>query len=388
MAEPGQNESQEKTEEPTPKKREDAKKRGQAPRSREFNTSVVLLASSIGLLALGDGLVKGMAGIFKAGLTIEREMLFSRDVRLVSEFGGALTEMFKVFSPYILLLLVVALAGPMLVGGWTFSLKAAAPKMSKINPLKGLKRIFSVKGLMELVKALIKVCLIGSAVVFFIWSYSSELLSLGNMQHESAIIRGLEITGWLFLALSAVTLAIAMIDVPFQLWQHTKQLRMSKQEIKDEHKRTEGDPEIKGRIRKTQQEMAMSRMMEEVPQADVIVTNPTHFAVAIKYDPDVMSAPVVIAKGADLIALRIRELGRAHAVPVYEAPPLARALYYSVELKQEIPSGLYFAVAQVLAYVFQLRDVRPGQPAPEKPEDLKVPEAYQDLGKGKGPPRE
>ena len=241
---------------------------------------------------------------------------------------------------------------------------------------------------MELVKALVKVCLIGSAVVFFIWSYSSELLSLGNMQHESAIIRGLEITGWLFLVLSAVTLAIAMIDVPFQLWQHTKQLRMSKQEIKDEHKRTEGDPEIKGRIRKTQQEMAMSRMMEEVPQADVIVTNPTHFAVAIKYDPDVMSAPVVTAKGVDLIALRIRELGRSHAVPVYEAPPLARALYYSVELKQEIPSGLYFAVAQVLAYVFQLRDVRPGQPAPEKPDDLKVPEAYQDLGKGKGPPRE
>jgi len=388
MSESGSGESQEKTEEPTPKKREDSKKKGQVTRSRELNTTVVLLASSIGLISFGKGMGAGIMSIFKDTLAIERSTMYADNARLVSELGNALYEMFMLFMPFIGVLLVTALLGPMLVGGWVFSTKAAAPKMSKINPLKGLKRIFSVKGLMELVKALAKVGLIASTAWLFIESYSSELLSLGNLHYEYAIMRGLELVGWLFLMLSGATLAIAFIDVPFQLWQHTKQLRMSKQEIKDEHKRTEGDPEIKGRIRRTQQEMAMNRMMEELPQADVIVTNPTHFAVALKYDPATMSAPIVLAKGTDLIAFRIRDIGRKHTIPVYEAPPLARALYYSVDIKQEVPTGLFYAVAQVLAYVFQLKNMGIGESKPKKSDDLKIPEEYQDLGKSKRPPKQ
>jgi flagellar biosynthetic protein FlhB len=276
-----------------------------------------------------------------------------------------------------LILLLAVLVTPMFIGGWSFSKKAMAPKMSRVNPLKGIKRVFGLKGLMELVKSLAKVALVGCVAGLFIWNYFSELLSLGRLPVGQAIMRALELGGWLFLLLSIATLVIAAIDVPFQLFQHNKQLKMSKQEVKDENKHTEGDPEVKGRIRRLQQEMANSRMMEEVPKADVIVTNPTHYSIALKYDDNKMGAPILVAKGTDLIAFRIRELGKQNNITIFEAPPLARALYHTTELNQEIPADLYYAVAQVLAYVFQLKRAKHPGERPEKPNNLDIPEEYQ-----------
>ncbi len=379
MSESSQGESQEKTEEPTPKKREQSKKKGQAPRSKEFSTSMILLTSSIALIVMGKDLGSGLSQLIQRGLVIDRKILYSGNEDIIIAVGSALGNMFDLIIPFMLVLLVAAIVTPMLIGGWAFSAKSALPKFNKINPMKGLKRIFSVKGLMELVKSIAKVALIGSVAVFFIFHYISDLLALGSLGYKYAIFKSMEIIGWLFLLLSVSTLLIAAIDVPFQIVQHNKQLKMSKQEIKDEHKSTEGDPEVKGRIRQVQQEMSNKRMMEEVPMADVVVTNPTHFAIALKYDTAGAAAPIVVAKGADLISFRIREVAKKNSVPIFEAPLLARALYFTTEVNREIPHGLYFAVAQILAYIFQLRDINIGSKPPKKPRKFDIPDEFVDL---------
>ncbi len=374
---------QEKTEEPTAKKREDSKKEGQVPRSRELNTSIVLMAASLGLLAMSKSLGDGMASILKSGLQVSRAQIFDKPETIVGELFSTMIAMFSLFIPYVLLLVLVILATPILMGGWSFSMKAVKPKWSKLSLMKGFKRMFSAKGLMELVKSILKVSLIGGVAAIFIWSWSPDLLSLGNLSPALAIQSGLEMVGQIFLLLSIATLLIAAIDVPFQIFQHTKQLKMSKQEVRDEHKQAEGDPELKARVRRVQQDMAMNRMIEEIPKADVVVTNPTHYAVAIKYDEDNGGAPIVVAKGTELIALKIREIATQHQVMLFEAPPLARALYYSTELNEEIPTGLFQAIAQVLAYVYQLRLAIDPESTPERPDDLEIPQEYVDLGNRK-----
>ena len=373
MAENQGGDAQEKTEEPTAKKRKQAKEKGQVPRSRELNTTMVLLVASCMLYMMSGSIGTNLTEILKSNLNIERQLIFGPEKKLVSAFTTTLLDMLYLFIPYIIILVFVILMTPALIGGWTFSLKAISPKMSKLSFTKGIKRIFGAKGLMELLKSLAKVTLVGLVAAAFIWNYFAELMSLSLLNPGQAIIRSLSIVGWLFILLSLATVVIAGIDIPFQILQHIKELRMSKQEVKDEHKHTEGNPEIKGRIRRLQQEMANSRMMEEIPKADVIVTNPTHYSVAVKYSEGDMSAPIIIGKGVDLIALRIREIANLHKIAIFEAPPLARALYYTTKLNDEIPVDLYHAVAQVLAYVYQLRSH--GNDA-VKPNAIPIPDQY------------
>ncbi|MFK7886275.1 MAG: flagellar biosynthesis protein FlhB [Gammaproteobacteria bacterium] len=345
---------QEKTEEPTPKRLADARKKGQVPRSRELTAAGVMLSAGAGLWLFGQHMAHGVTNVMRNGFTLERAALFD-DTALFVAFETAILDALKFLAPFFGVVVIAAVATPALLGGWSFSAKAMAFKAEKLNPLKGLKRIFGPNGLMELLKALAKFGLIGSVAVFMLKSISGEILSLSTQPVLSALGHAAELLLMALLVVSAPLLIIAAIDAPFQLFQHTKQLKMTRQEVRDENKETEGNPEVKGRLRSMQQEQANRRMMDEVPKADVIITNPTHFAVALRYDPLKMGAPRVVAKGADELARRIRETAGEHSIPMMRAPPLARALYRTTDLNQEIPARLYAAVAQVLTWVFALR---------------------------------
>ncbi|MDX5332620.1 MAG: flagellar type III secretion system protein FlhB [Gammaproteobacteria bacterium] len=370
-----ENESaQEKTEEATPKRLRDAREKGQVPRSRELNTMVLLVASAGTLLAFGPMMGESLLALLEGGFTFDRADVFDTGA-MARRFIEGMGQGFYLSAPLLVVAFAVALIAPISIGGWSFSTEALAPKLEKLDPIKGLKRVFGWQGLMELVKALAKFVVVTVVAGLLLWGMAGELLTLGNEPVAQGLAHASRMVGWAFLSMSAVMILIAAIDVPFQLWNHAHQLRMTRQEIKDEFKETEGRPEVKGRIRQLQREMAQRRMMEQVPKADVIVTNPTHFAVALKYGRR-MNAPRVVAKGADLVARNIREVAAEHGVPLFEAPPLARALYYSTDIDQEIPGGLYVAVAQVLAYVYQLKNVTRGGPQPEPPRDLQVPDEF------------
>ncbi|MEP5765384.1 MAG: flagellar biosynthesis protein FlhB [Halieaceae bacterium] len=346
--------AQERTEEPTAKRREDAKKKGEVPRSRDFNTLVSLLAGGLGTLVLGPTLIGDTRQLLSGGLRLERNLAFD-DGAPLQLFHAAMIDAALLLAPLLSLLLVCTLLGPLLLGGWSFSPAAIAPKLERVSPIKGMGRIFSARSLVELVKALLKFLLVGGVAVATLWQTSGWLLALAT----TPLSRGMTEVGeqfvWCFLLLSSAMIVIALIDVPFQLWDHTRKLRMSRQEIKDEMKESEGRPEVKGHIRNLQQQAAQQRMMEDVPSADVIITNPTHFAVALRYKDGQMSAPIVVAKGRDLVALRIREIAAEHNITIFSAPPLARALHAGTDIGDEIPANLFVAVARVLAYVFQLR---------------------------------
>jgi flagellar biosynthetic protein FlhB len=373
--------SQERTEQATPKRLKEARERGQVPRSRELNTMVMLLAGSGGLLIMGEQLLEGVSALLRRGWVLERALVF--DTRVLAQRLAALVQDALVtIAPLLALLFAAALAGPALIGGWSFSAQSLGFKWEKLDPVKGLGRIFAWRGLMELTKTLVKFVLVGAVSAVLLWQLAGPLLSLGAQPLESAMGLAARLLSWSFLGLSAVLILIALVDVPFQLWDHARQLKMTRQEVRDELKETDGRPEVKGRIRALQREMAQRRMMEEVPKADVVIVNPTHFAVALRFDRH-MSAPRVVAKGADLIAARIRGIAQQHDVAVFSAPPLARALYHSTELGQEIPAALYVAVAQVLAYVYQLRSSVQGLgPEPAPPQDLPVAQGDTDLEEG------
>jgi flagellar biosynthetic protein FlhB len=267
------------------------------------------------------------------------------------------------------LIALAALLAPLALGGWSFSTAALMPQFNRLNPLSGFKRMFSMQSLVELLKALAKFGVVGIVAYLVLRNAISEILGLGQEPLRLAIAHSMQLAGYGLLTVSAGLLLIAGVDVPYQLWQYAKQMRMTRQEVRQEMRESEGSPEIKGRIRQVQQELARRRMMQEVPKADVIITNPTHFAVALCYDDKRMRAPRVVAKGVDEIAARIREIGAEHAVPLFEAPPLARVLYRNVELGEEVPSALYVAVAQVLGYIFQLRTAeRAGAQPPPRPQ--------------------
>jgi len=370
---------QEKTEEPTAKKREDSKKDGQIPRSRELNTTLMLMAGSIALISMGESMGQRLTHLMTSGLSLDRAQIYQTSF-MIKAMSDSLLGAFSMLLPFVMLLVVVAIFSPALLGGFSFSGKSLKPNFGKLDPIKGMKKLFSVNGLMELVKAVLKVMLIGTVSFVIIWSQIDTLMGLGNLSFKELFARSVEIVGWTFLSISSSMILLAIIDAPFQIWQNTKKMRMTKQEIKDENKNAEGDPELKGKIRAMQQEMATRRMMQEIPKADVIVTNPTHYAVAIKYDEN-MSAPRLLAKGHDEVAARIREIAEENNIPLFEAPPLARAIYFSTDLDQEIPSALYQAVAMVLAYIFQIRvATEHALDMPVAPDDLPVPD---DLANGK-----
>ncbi len=369
-------ENDDKTEEPTGKRLEDSRKKGQIARSRELNTFVMLIASATMLLMQGGDIGKGLIAMMQAQFQLSREIIFDPNSPVIF-FKQAMMDSLLLIVPFFALMVFVAIITPISMGGWVFSWEAIAFKPSKMNPITGFGRMFAVKGLVELFKALLKILLVFAVAVALYKSFISELLGLGAEPLGQAISHGLTIIGMCFLVLSASLVLIVMIDVPYQLWEHTKNLRMSKQEIKDENKESEGSPETKGRQRRAQMEMSQGRMMSAVPDADVIVTNPNHYAVALKYDQDSSSAPKLVAKGVDLIAARIRNTAIGAEVPLVASPPLARALYYSTEIDSEIPQGLYLAVAQILAYVYQLKAAQKNHwRAPLPPADINVPDEF------------
>jgi flagellar biosynthetic protein FlhB len=363
----------ERTERATPKRLQDAREKGQVPRSRDLNTVLLMLAASSGLLGFGSMMAEGLADQMTAAFTHTRESLL--DVRTLQPFlGEVLVEVLLAFAPFLLLLFLVALLAPMLLGGWSFSPKALALNFGKLDPVKGFGRIFSLRAPVEALKSFAKFLVVAVVCFFLLRQRAGELFLLGSEPLDAGLRHAAHIIGWSFVGMSAALILIAAVDVPFQLWDHANKLKMTKQEVKDENKQTEGSPELKGRIRAVQRRMAQQRMMQDVPDADVVVTNPTHYAVALRYDQDRMGAPRVVASGADLIAAQIRKVAVASNVTIVEAPPLARALYHNAEIGQEIPAGLYVAVAQLLAYVYQLRAVRDaGRQPPELPEEFPIP---------------
>ncbi len=347
-------EHQERTERATPKRLEEARRKGQVPRSRELATALMLLAAAGMLLVGGPQLGRELAALMEAGLRGDPAAL-ADPTALLAHLGQAVGRGFLAVAPLLGLLALAAVVGTVAVGGFNYSAQALQPRWSKLDPIKGLQRILSWRGLVELGKALLKLALVAWVTWWVLQWEASALLALGNLPTGAALAEAGRLLAWAFLALSASLLLVAVVDVPYQLWSHQRQLRMTRQEVKEEHKQTEGSPEVRARIRRLQMEQAQRRMMAEVPKADVVITNPTHYAVALRYDERRMAAPVVVAKGTDLVALHIRRIAREHGVPQVHSPVLARALYYSTELERPIPVGLYRAVAQVLAYVWQLR---------------------------------
>ncbi len=366
--------AQEKTEQPTPKRKEEARKKGQVPRSRELTTMAVLLAASAAMLFFGDRMLTGLLTMMRDGWQLQRADLM--DVaHMPAAFMDAVAAALLSLMPFFILVTLIALFAPMLLSGWSFSAEALAFKWEKLNPVKGMGRIFSWRSAMELVKALAKFSVVLMIALGLLWHNVDDLLALGAQSVLPALARTGHLLSWSFLVLSSAMILIAAVDVPFQLWDHNRKLRMTRQEVKDEFKDTEGSPELKRKVREVQQEMAQRRMMEEVPRADVVITNPTHYAVALRYDQDSMGAPTVVAKGRGTVAARIRALAVEHEVPVVSAPPLSRALYHHTDLNQEIPAGLFMAVAQVLAFTYQLRR-RPYRRTDEAVtmDDLPIPE--------------
>ena len=369
---------QDKTEEPTEKKKKDAREKGEIARSKELNTLAVMLAGAGGLLIYGGGLAQDLLEVMRLNFSLPREVLLSPGA-----MGQYLLHSGKIaiiaVQPVLITLLLAALIGPISLGGWLFAGSSLAPKFSRMNPANGIKRMFSSTAVIELLKALAKFLLILFVALTVLKSDIDDLLRIAHEPLEQAIIHSVQLVGWSTLWMACGLILIAAVDVPVQLYQSHKKLMMTKQEIRDEHKDQEGRPEVKQRIRQLQREMSQRRMMAAIPDADVVITNPTHYAVALKYDPDKGGAPMLIAKGSDFLALKIREIAVSNNVLLLESPALARSIYYSTELDQEIPGGLYLAVAQVLAYVYQIRQFRAGKgkrPEPFKgdvpiPEDLR-----------------
>ncbi|SCX78236.1 flagellar biosynthesis protein FlhB [Nitrosospira sp. Nsp13] len=363
----------EKTEPASPRKLEKSREEGQIPRSPELSTFAVLIAAGCGLWVMGGHLTTQLSTLMKDGMKVPRDAGFDSSLLLDRLFDQSLDALFA-FSPFLILMFLVAIAAPMLISGWLFSWNSLAPKFNRLNPVSGVGRMFSLNSLIELAKALLKAALIGGAGVWTIWHNKEAVLSLiaAPLAVGAGHMGNLIITS--FLAIAGTMVLIAAVDVPFKLWDHYRKLKMTKEEVRQENKETDGDPQMKARIRAKQREAARKRMMAEIPKADVIVTNPTHYSVALKYEDGKMRAPRVVAKGSHLLALKIREIGQQHNIPLLEAPPLARALYHHAELGDEIPQTLYNAVAEVLAYIYQLRRHREyGGKAPSLPDVLEVP---------------
>ncbi len=363
-----------RTEAPTQKRLDDARRDGQIPRSRELTAAAVMISAGLLLMYTGPSLGGRLGALMRNGLSISREQIFDSG-SMTRAFGDLSISALWAIAPILGMTLVVALGAPLALGGWAFSTKALTPDFSRLSPTSGLARMVSLRSWEELGKALGKFAIVGLAGWLVLYLNTDRLLGLGSEPIEVAIGPAVHIAGYALIALSGALVLIAAIDVPFQLWQYSRDMRMTREEIRQEHKESEGSPEVKGRIRQLQREMAERRMMDDVPKADVVIVNPTHFAVALRYDEKTMRAPQVVAKGVDLMALRIREVASEHKVPIFEAPPLARALHRSVQIGDEIPTGLYAAVARVLTYIFQVRAaVRDRGPRPAPPK-IELPEA-------------
>jgi len=369
---------QEKTEQPTEKKLRESREKGEVPRSRDLSGAMVVLAGVAALMSGGEQAFVHARRIFSLGMHYSRDALFSDDLP-GRTLRAVVYEALGLFWPVALATMLATLAAPLLLGGLNFSAQALQPKFERLDPIKGLGKIFAMRGLVELGKALLKLLFIGAVLALLLRHWQGELQATGRGSVVAGIAQSIGLLGRAALWFGSMLALIGGIDALYQKFDHAKNLRMTRQEIKDEMKESEGNPEMKGRIRQVQQAQARRRMMEELPKADVVVVNPTHFAVALRYDDGRMGAPRVIAKGVDVLAQQIRLVAGAHRIPLVEAPPLARALYATTELGREIPAALYVAVAQVLAYVYQLKqataqgETPPAAPTPEVDPDLMGP---------------
>ncbi|WP_353151999.1 flagellar biosynthesis protein FlhB [Pollutimonas bauzanensis] len=373
----------EKTEPASQRRLEKAREEGQVVRSRELNTFMLLGAGVAVLWFGGARMYEGLNGILRSGLWFDLRVGQDTNVMLSVAANSALQALL-LLAPLFLVLVVIAIFSSVMLGGFMFSSKALEPKFERLNPLKGVARMFSAQTLVELIKTLAKATVIGTVGAMVIWNYRDQMLSLMHTTPTQALTEGMSLVALCCTLIVSALVIIVLIDAPWQVFSHYKKMRMSKQDVKQEHKESDGDPHVKGRIRQQQRAMARRRMMAEVPTADVIVTNPTHYAVALTYKEGQGGAPQVVAKGSGLVAARLRSLAAEHKVPMLSAPPLARALYHNVELGQEIPAELYSAVAEVLAWVFQLRSWNMGTGVePQKPSSLVVPPDLDPAGKHK-----
>ncbi|MDP2092202.1 MAG: flagellar biosynthesis protein FlhB [Pseudohongiella sp.] len=366
--------SSEKSQEPTSKRLEKAKEDGDTVRSRELNTMAILLAGCGALLIFGGFMIESMRGIMVHNFSFDRSQIFDTSAML-QHLEVSIMEGLRSLGPIFIVLLIAAILGPISLGGWNMTFKAVMPKANRMDPMAGLKRMFGSKALVELAKAAGKVVVVASIALLIFVLNTDRIMQIYSEPILPAMQHTLTILGWSVLGMSCAMILITLIDVPFQIHSHTQKLKMTLQQVKDEMKDSEGKPEVKQRIRQLQYQMTQNRMMSNLPQADVIITNPEHYSVALKYQQGGDGAPVLLAKGVDLIALKIREVARLNNITIVESPVLARAIFYNTRLDEEIPEGLYKAVAQVLAYVFQLRQYKPGKgPKPVLSKDLQVPE--------------
>jgi flagellar biosynthetic protein FlhB len=363
----------EKTEPASPRRLEKAREDGDVPRSRELATFTVLMTAGAGLWFTGGGVVRQLSSTLQSGLALDREQVFNADV-LIERIANDTVAVVLACLPLALVIIAVALASPLLIGGWLFSSKAFMPNFGKLNPINGIGNMFSANALVELLKAVAKTLLVGSVAWMVVMSQKEAVLALAVQAPGAGTAHLADLLGWAFLIIVGALGLVALLDGPYQVWHYNNKLKMTRQEMIQESKESDGNPQIKAKIRQMQREMARGRMMAAVPTADVVVTNPTHYAVALKYADGQGGAPMVVAKGTDEVAAKIRELARENKVPLLEAPALARALHKHTDIGDEIPEQLYSAVAEVLAYVFQLRSYsKSGGAYPDRPTKLPVP---------------
>lgn len=372
-----ESDSGEKTEQPTAKKLTDARKKGQIARSKDLGTMFVLVGSAVAMMFMGNILVDALSTSMKRLFTLSRQE--AMDVHAITGIisdgiGHVVFPMLAIF----LIIILAAFIGNTMLGGMAFSWEAMAPKASRLSPLAGFKRMFGVQAAVELLKSILKFFVVFIVAFLLLDGLFEQILGLSLEAIPLNFGHAVNMLLWMFLALALSIGIIVAIDAPYQVWNHTRQLKMTKQEIKDEFKNTEGNPEIKGRIKQTQYEMSQRRMMSEVPNADVVITNPTHYSIALKYDPKVGGAPILVAKGVDEMAMHIRTIAKEHGVEMIQSPALARSLYYTAEVDQDIPEELYAAVAQVLAFIFQLNEHKKGRGKKPIPvaKNLPIPDEY------------
>ena len=359
--------AEDKTEDPTAQKLKKARDDGQVARSMELPAAVIVIGSFAMLMVTGGWVITRLSAVFAQGFVFDRQLI-EKPLLLPAHFGEHLVSAFMLVMPVILFTMVAAVIASGLTGGYLFSLGAVMPKGSKLNLISGLKRIFGTHALVELGKAILKFVLVSTVLWWSLMANMDSLVRIGQMGLEPALDAAgkMVLQSGLWVALSLAV--IAMIDVPWQKHSFTKRMRMSKQEVKDEYKQMEGSPEVKAQIRRRQREMANSRMMDRIKDADVVITNPEHFAVALEYDPTGDGAPIMVAKGSDHMAALIRAEAKNHGIHIFEAAPLARAIYFTTEVERQVPEDLYHAVAQVIAYVFSLEAASPLNPPRPRPQ--------------------
>jgi flagellar biosynthetic protein FlhB len=372
-----ESDSGEKSEEPTAKKLTDARKKGQIARSKDLGTMFVLVGSACAMLLVGNSLVQALSLMMKRLFSLSRRETMDLNA-LFNVIANSVTLVITPILWIFFIIIVAAFIGNTMLGGMSFSWEAMAPKASRLSPLAGFKRMFGVQAGVELIKSILKFFVVFIVAFLLLTGLFEQILGLSLEAVPTNFAHAVSMLLWMFLTLALSIGIIAIIDAPYQVWNHTRQLKMTKQEIKDEHKNTEGNPEVKGRIKRTQYEMSQRRMMGEVPDSDVVITNPTHYSIALKYDADVGGAPKLVAKGIDEMAMHIRTIAKEHDVEIIQSAALARSLYYTAEVDQDIPEELYAAVAQVLAFIFQLNEHKKGRGKKPIPiaKELPIPEEF------------